>query len=97
MIKASEARKQQQINEAEGEASAIMAVATATAEGIRRVAETIRQPGGVEATQLRVAEQYVAQFGALAQKGTTLILPANVADVASMVAMATKVFQNTSK
>ncbi len=97
VIKASEARKQQQINEAEGEASAILAVATATAEGIRRVAETIRQPGGVEATQLRVAEQYVAQFGELAQKSTTLILPANVADVASMVAMATKVFQNTSK
>jgi regulator of protease activity HflC (stomatin/prohibitin superfamily) len=93
VIKASEARKQQQINEAEGEAAAIMAVATATAEGIRLVAETIRQPGGVEATQLRVAEQYVQQFGNLAQKGTTLILPANVSDVASMVAMATKVFK----
>lgn len=97
VIKASEARKQQQINEAEGEASAIMAVATATAEGIRLVAETIRQPGGVEATQLRVAEQYVAQFGNLAQKGTTLILPANVSDVASMVAMATKVFKTAEK
>ena len=97
VIKASEARKQQQINEAEGEASAIMAVATATAEGIRLVAETIRQPGGVEATQLRVAEQYVAQFGNLAQKGTTLILPANVADIASMVAMATKVFKTAEK
>ena len=97
VIKASEARKQQQINEAEGEASAIMAVATATAEGIRLVAETIRQPGGVEATQLRVAEQYVTQFGNLAQKGTTLILPANVADIASMVAMATKVFKSAEK
>jgi len=97
VIKASEARKQQQINEAEGEASAIMAVATATAEGIRLVAETIRQPGGVEATQLRVAEQYVQQFGNLAQKGTTLILPANVSDVASMVALATKVFKTAEK
>jgi regulator of protease activity HflC (stomatin/prohibitin superfamily) len=97
VIKASEARKQQQINEAEGEAAAIMAVATATAEGIRLVAETIRQPGGVEATQLRVAEQYVTQFGNLAQKGTTLILPANVADIASMVAMATKVFKTAEK
>lgn len=97
VIKASEARKQQQINEAEGEASAIMAVATATAEGIRLVAETIRQPGGVEATQLRVAEQYVTQFGNLAQKGTTLILPANVADIAAMVAMATKVFKTAEK
>jgi regulator of protease activity HflC (stomatin/prohibitin superfamily) len=97
VIKASEANKQQQINEAEGEAAAIMAVATATAEGIRLVAETIRQPGGVEATQLRVAEQYVAQFGNLAQKGTTLILPANVSDVAAMVAMATKVFKTAEK
>jgi hypothetical protein len=61
------------------------------------VAETIRQPGGVEATQLRVAEQYVSQFGNLAQKGTTLILPANVADIASMVAMATKVFKTAEK
>ena len=93
VIKASEASRQQQINEAEGQASAIMAVATATAEGIRLVAETIRQPGGIEATQLRVAQQYVEQFGHLAQKSTTLILPANVADVAGMVAMATKVFK----
>jgi regulator of protease activity HflC (stomatin/prohibitin superfamily) len=95
VIKASEARKQQQINEAEGEASAILAVATATAEGIRKVADAIKQPGGIEATQLRVAEQYVTQFGELAQKSTTMILPTNAADVASMVAMATKVFKET--
>ncbi|MBP6716073.1 MAG: paraslipin [Acidobacteria bacterium] len=93
VIKASEARRQQQINEAEGQAAAILAVATATAEGIRKVAETIQQPGGVEATQLRVAEQYVKQFGELAKAGTTVVLPANVADVASMVALATKVFK----
>ena len=67
VIKASEARKQQQINEAEGQAAAILSVATATAEGIRRVAESIKLPGGFEAVQLRVAEQYVAQFGNLAQ------------------------------
>ncbi len=96
-IKASEARRQQQINEAEGQAAAILAVATATAEGIRKVAETIQQPGGVEATQLRVAEQYVRQFGELAKAGTTMILPANVADVAAMVAMATKVFKTVEK
>jgi regulator of protease activity HflC (stomatin/prohibitin superfamily) len=95
VIKASEARKQQQINEAEGEASAILAVASATAEGIRQVAEAIKQPGGIEATQLRVAEQYVAQFGEIAQKSTTMILPANAADIASMVAMASKVFKET--
>jgi regulator of protease activity HflC (stomatin/prohibitin superfamily) len=97
VIKASEARRQQQINEAEGQASAILAVARATAEGIRQVAETIRQPGGTEATQLRVAEQYIQQFGELAKKTNTLILPANVADVASMVALATKVFKTQEK
>jgi regulator of protease activity HflC (stomatin/prohibitin superfamily) len=97
VIKASEARRQQQINEAEGQASAILAVAHATAEGIRQVAETIRQPGGMEATQLRVAEQYIQRFGELAQKGNTLILPANVADVASMVALAMKVFKQTDR
>jgi len=90
VIKASEARKQQQINEAEGQAAAIMAVATATAEGIRRVAEAIKLPGGYEAVQLRVAEQYITQFGELAKKSNTLVLPANVADVASMITLAMK-------
>jgi len=89
-IKQSEARKQQQINEAEGEAEAIMAVATATAEGIRRVAEAITLPGGFEAVQLRVAEQYIGQFGELAKASNTLVLPANVADVGSMIALAMK-------
>ena len=88
VIKASEAKRQQQINEAEGEASAIMAVATATAEGIRRVAEAIKLDGGYEAVQLRVAEQYIGQFGELAKKSNTLVLPANVADVGSMIALA---------
>ena len=96
VIKASEARRQQQINEAEGQASAILAVARATAEGIRQVAEAIRQPGGLEATQLRVAEQYVTQFGELAQKNNTLIIPANVGDVAGMVATAMRVYQTAA-
>jgi regulator of protease activity HflC (stomatin/prohibitin superfamily) len=90
VIKQSEARKQQQINEAEGQAAAIMAVATATAEGIRRVAEAIKLPGGYEAVQLRVAEQYITQFGELARESNTLVLPANVADVGSMIALAMK-------
>jgi regulator of protease activity HflC (stomatin/prohibitin superfamily) len=90
VIKQSEARKQQQINEAEGQAEAIMAVATATAEGIRRVAESITLPGGFEAVQLRVAEQYIGQFGELAKSSNTLVLPANVADVGSMIALAMK-------
>ena len=92
-IKASEARRQQQINEAEGQASAILAVAKATGEGIRQVADAISKPGGMEATQLRVAENYIIQFGELAKKTNTMILPANVADTASMVATAMRVFQ----
>jgi regulator of protease activity HflC (stomatin/prohibitin superfamily) len=91
VIKASEARKQQQINEAEGQAAAILAVATATAEGLRKVADALRQPGGSEAMQLRVAENYLTQFGELAKENNTLILPANVSDIASMIALATTV------
>jgi regulator of protease activity HflC (stomatin/prohibitin superfamily) len=91
VIKASEARKLQQVNEAEGEAMAITAVATATAEGIRRVAEAIKLDGGYEAMQLRVAEQYVQQFGHLAKETTTLVVPANATDVSSMVALAMQV------
>ena len=89
-IKASEARKQQQINEAEGQAAAILAVATATAEGLQRVAAALRAEGGTDAMKLRIAEQYVAQFGELAKAGNTLVLPANLSDVGSMIALATK-------
>ena len=96
VIKASEARKQQQINEAEGEAAAIMSVASATAEGIRRVAEAIKLPGGYEAVQLRVAEQYITQFGHLAKESNTMILPANASDVGSMIALAMKAIQVAS-
>ena len=92
VIKASEATRQQQINEAEGQAQAILAVATATAEGIRRVGDAIRTDGGMEAVQLRVAEQYVEQFGNLAKSSTSVIVPASVSDLAGMIAAAMKVF-----
>jgi regulator of protease activity HflC (stomatin/prohibitin superfamily) len=95
VIKQSEATRQQQINEAQGEAEAILAVATATAEGLRRVAEAVSATGGREAMQLRVAEDYIRQFGNLAQKGNTLVVPANLSDIAGMIAMATKVFDQT--
>ena len=79
VIKESEANKQQQINEAQGEAEAILAVATATAEGLRRVGEALSGRGGIEAMQLRVAEEYVKQFGHLADEASsTLIVPANL-------------------
>jgi regulator of protease activity HflC (stomatin/prohibitin superfamily) len=95
VIKESEANRQQQINEAAGEAEAILAVATATGEGLRRVAEAIAGAGGREAMQLRVAESYVQQFGNLARASNTLVIPANVSDIAGMIAMATKVFDQS--
>jgi regulator of protease activity HflC (stomatin/prohibitin superfamily) len=96
-IKASEARKQQQIHEAEGQSAAILAVAAATAEGLRRVAEAIKAEGGEEAVQLRVAEQYIAQFGQLAKASNTLVLPANAADVGSMIALAMQSIQGLGR
>ena len=96
VIKASEAAKQQQINVSEGEAEAILAVAAATAGGITRVAEAIRGPGGPDAVQLKVAQDYIEKFGELARSNNTMILPANVADAASMMATAMNII-NQSK
>jgi regulator of protease activity HflC (stomatin/prohibitin superfamily) len=93
VIKASEATKQQQINEAEGQAAAILAVASATAEGLRKVADALQTPGGQDALRLRVAEQYVQEFGRLAQESTTLILPAPLTDIAGMIATAMNVIR----
>ncbi|HZI81582.1 MAG TPA: slipin family protein [Vicinamibacterales bacterium] len=93
VIKASEASRQQQINEAEGQASAIKAVATATAQGLREVAGAIQADGGRDAVQLRVAEQYVAQFGQLARHTNAVVIPANLADVAGMIAAAMRVYE----
>jgi len=92
-IKASEAKRQQQINEAEGAAEAIRAIANATADGIRRVAEAVSVPGGYEAIQLRVAEQYINQFGELARTTNAVIIPATISDVASMIATAMRVME----
>ena len=91
VIKASEAAKQQQINEADGEAAAILAVATATADGLRRVAAALVDEGGNEAMQLRIAQQYIDQFGEIAKAGNTLVVPANLADLASMISLATNI------
>jgi len=95
VIKASEASKQQQINEAEGQAEAILAVATATAEGLRRVGNALSDRGGIEAMQLRVGEEYVRQFGKMAKESTTLVVPANLSDLASVVTMATSIVRKS--
>jgi regulator of protease activity HflC (stomatin/prohibitin superfamily) len=84
----SEGEKQRRINEAEGRAREILAVAEATAEGLRQIAEQLRAPGGQEAANLRVAEQYVQEFGRLAQESNTLVIPSNVSDLAGIVATA---------
>ncbi len=94
VIKESEAAKQQQINEADGEAQAILAVATATADGLKKVATALVVDGGSEAMQLRVAQQYIDEFGNLAKAANTLVIPANLSDLASMIALATTVFEH---
>jgi regulator of protease activity HflC (stomatin/prohibitin superfamily) len=97
VIKESEAVKQQQINEAEGEASAILAVATATADGLRQVGAALTSEGGDAAMQLRVAQQYIDEFGNLAKTGNTLVIPANLADLASMIALATNIARDKTR
>ena len=85
LINLSEAQKLKQINEAEGKAQEIELLANATAEGIRTIAQAINEDGGLDAVNLRVAEQYIAEFGKLANENNTMILPSNVSDLASMV------------
>jgi regulator of protease activity HflC (stomatin/prohibitin superfamily) len=96
-IKASEAMRQRQINEAQGQAEAILAIAEATAAGIRQVGDAIQSAGGREAVQLRVAEQWVEQFGNLAKSTNTVIVPAAVGDISAMLATAMSVFNKTKE
>lgn len=95
-IKNSEAYQQKQINEAHGQAEAITAVAKATAEGLGMVADRINAPGGAEAVKLRVAEEYVRQFGYLARTTNTMIIPSNMTDIAGMIATAMAVLDKTT-
>ncbi len=97
VIKESEAAKQQQINEADGEAAAILAIANATAEGLRSVANALIVDGGDSAMKLRVAESYIEQFGQLAKEGNTLVIPANLSDISSMISLATTILSKDSK
>jgi regulator of protease activity HflC (stomatin/prohibitin superfamily) len=93
VINLSEAEKQKQINEAEGRAREIELIAEATAEGLSKIAVAIQQPGGQDAVSLRVAEQYVKEFGNLAKETNTLILPAQLADIGGAVAGLTEVLK----
>ena len=89
LIQASEGEKQRRINEADGKAYEIRAMAEATALGIKIVADAINSPGGKDAVSLKVAEQYVQEFGKLAKENNTMIVPSNLTDIASFVAVAT--------
>jgi regulator of protease activity HflC (stomatin/prohibitin superfamily) len=95
-IKKSEGEKMKRINEAEGRAKEIELVATATAEGIRKIAESIKAPGGGEAVNLRVAEQYIREFGKLAKENNTVIIPSNLSDIGGMVAAVTSLLKSSA-
>jgi len=96
-IQVSEGEKQKRINEAEGQAKEIELVALATAEGIKKVAESLSLTGGETAANLRVAEKYIAEFGKLAKENNTMIIPANMGDISSMVATVMSVLGHAKK
>ncbi len=96
-IAQSEGEKMRRINEAEGRAEEIRAVAIATAEGITKIAESIQAEGGSDAVNLRIAEQYIGEFGNLAKTNNTMIVPANLTDIAGLVATAKTVMQHVKK
>ena len=94
-IQRSEGERQAAINRAQGEAASISAIAEATAQAIERVGNAAQLPGGDTAVNLRVAEQYVEAFAQLARTNNTMIVPANLSDVAGLIATAMKTVQGT--
>jgi regulator of protease activity HflC (stomatin/prohibitin superfamily) len=96
-IAQSEGEKQAEINKAQGQAAAILAIAGANAEAIRKVAEAIESEGGMNAVNLKVAQQYIEAFAGLARANNTLIVPSNLADIASLVTSATTVLKASAR
>jgi regulator of protease activity HflC (stomatin/prohibitin superfamily) len=96
-IALSEGEKMKRINEAEGRAREIELVAIATADGIRKIADAIEDPGGRDAVNLRVAEQYIKEFGKLAKTNNTVIIPSTLSDVGGMVGAVTSLIKDTGK
>ncbi|HAM99384.1 MAG TPA: paraslipin [Marinilabiliales bacterium] len=97
LIAKSEGEKQKRINEAQGKAAEIESIAKATAEGIRAIADAIGSANGKDAVNLRIAEQYLLEFGKLASTNNTMIIPQNMADISGIIATATSVFKETAK
>ncbi len=95
-IELSEGEKMKRINEAEGRAREIELVAQATAEGLKKIAVAIQQQGGADAVNLRVAEQYIKEFGNLARENNTVIIPSDLSDIAGMVAAVTSLVKSTA-
>ncbi|WP_290921813.1 stomatin-like protein [Halodesulfovibrio sp.] len=93
-IELSEGEKQKKINEAAGQAEEILLIADATAKGINLIAEAMAAPGGADAAKLKVAEQFITEFGKMAEKSNTMIVPADMANVGGMVASATEILSN---
>ncbi|MBU1063685.1 paraslipin [bacterium] len=96
-IARSEGEMQKRINEAEGRAQEIRKVAIATAEGLREIAKAINEKGGMNAVNLKIAEQYVSEFGNLAKTNNTVIIPTNLSDIAGMVKSVTTVLQEAKE
>ncbi len=95
LIKKSEGEMQKRINEAAGRASEIEQIAKATANGLRAIASAISEENGLNAVNLRIAEQYLSEFGKMAKTNNTIILPQNLSDISGIVATATSVFNET--
>jgi regulator of protease activity HflC (stomatin/prohibitin superfamily) len=96
-IARSEGEKQAAINRAQGEAAAIIAIATATAEALRQTGAAIREPGGLDAVNLKVAERYVDAFGKLAKTNNSLIVPGDVSNLSGMIASALQVVKSQAR
>jgi len=97
MIARSEGEKQKRINEAEGRAIEIQRVAEATAKGIREIASAINEKGGTNAVNLRIAEQYLNEFGKLAKTNNSIIIPSNLSDIAGMIKAAASVIKDKAE
>ena len=97
LIARSEGEMRKRINEADGRAGEIERVAKATANGLRDIASAINERGGINAVNLRIAEQYVNEFGNLAKTNNTIILPSNLTDLAGMVSTVTSVLKDQTK
>ncbi|WP_432378298.1 SPFH domain-containing protein [Duganella sp. P38] len=96
-IARSEGDKQAAINRAQGQAGAIVALAEANASALRQVGAALREPGGDEAMNLKVAEQYVNAFSQLAKTNNSIIIPANMGDMSGLIATAMQVVKSQSK